>query len=245
MDIRNLISTTALIVLAGCSGNGINKYGGLDTDTQDGNGPVETAITIAAGDMIDDLEDGDSQILDAGGRIGYWFTYNDGSAGAEQSPSANTDFLPGSGGADGSSFAAHTSGSGFVEWGAGMSFDFNNPGSNKDVVDASGFTGIAFKAKGNATIYVAVATRAVTSEQYGGTCVPGTGDGTLCDDAHGMYFELSSDTWQQYALDFSQIQQGAWGQPFPFEADQVMSMQFEAAEGVDFDIWVDEIGFYP
>jgi len=246
MRMNNLINVAILTILAGCGGNGIGKYNG-DTGayaSYDVNGPVSTPIEIGSGNMIDDLEDGDGAIIEGEGRMGFWFVYNDGSAGAEQSPPENGDFTPGLGGPDGSAYAAHTSGSGFTEWGAGMSFDLNNPGDDKDIVDASSFTGVAFHAKGNVTIYVSVATRAVTSEQYGGTCVPGTGEGTMCEDAHGLYFELDPDAYQQYALDFSTIEQGGWGQPFPFAAGEAMSVQFEAAEGVDFDIWVDEIGFY-
>lgn len=209
----------------------------------DGNGPLDDPVDVAEENIIDDLEDGDGSINEVGGRIGAWYTYNDGSSGGTQTPAENSDFMGTSGGADGSDFAANTTGSGFTEWGAGMGFDFNNPGDAKGTYDASGFAGIAFMAKGNATVFVAVATDAVTDEAYGGSCVPGEEEGQECDDAHGAYFNLT-DEWQPYALVFDDVAQEGWGQAAAFDAATIVSFQIGVAEGVDFDLWFDDIGLY-
>src|SRR5690606_22911079 len=62
-------------------------------------------------ELIDDLEDGDAQILAQGDRVGAWFTYNDGSG--SQSPATGApNFSPGAPGRE-SSYAARTNGGGF------------------------------------------------------------------------------------------------------------------------------------
>src|SRR5690606_1927607 len=107
------------------------------------------AVTILPENLIDDLDDGDASIAEVGGRIGAWYTYNDETTGGEQAPPSDSDFAPSAGGPTDSGFMARTTGSGFTEWGAGMGFDLNNPGDAKGTWDASAFTGVAFKARGD------------------------------------------------------------------------------------------------
>jgi len=227
----SLLFTIGLAGLSGCPSDGT------------GNGPLDEPVDVADENMIDDLEDGDGSILEMGGRIGAWYTYNDGSSGGTQTPEENSNFMGTAGGVDGSEFAANTTGSGFSEWGAGMGFDFNNPGDTKGTYDASGFTGIGFAAKGNATVFVAVAIEAVTDEAYGGTCVPGEEEGEECDDAHGAFFNLTEE-WQPYALVFDEAAQEGWGQAADFDPATIVSFQIGVADGVDFDLWFDDLGLY-
>jgi hypothetical protein len=151
--------------------------------------------------VIDDLDDGDDNIPMVNGRRGFWYVYNDESASGTQTPPSN-NFAPTAMGADGSAFAARTTGSGFTVWGAGMGFDLNAPpqdGAPKGSFDASGFTGIAFKAKGSVAIRVLVQTAGVLPTAMGGTCTPGTAAGTECEDAHGKDVSLTT-TWKEYQV---------------------------------------------
>ena len=64
--------------------------------------------------MIDNFEDGDGALIPNSGRQGYWYTFNDATQGAIQTP-PNDAVLPVSGGAAGTNLAMHTTGSGFAE----------------------------------------------------------------------------------------------------------------------------------
>ena len=223
--------------------------GSDDADAADGSGgeEPEDQVNIEPANMVDDLEDGDDVITDQGGRVGAWFTYNDESAGGMQSPTG--EFTPAQGGAGGSAFSASMSGSGFAEWGAGMGFDLNNPGDDsggagvKNPWDASGFTGVAFRARGNVPVRVALVTQAIVSEEFGGNCTPSDEEGMMCDDAHGMTFPLN-DTWTQYVVPFASASQGGWGLAADFDAATMTSIQFDVGANLDFEIWIDDIGFY-
>lgn len=217
-------------------------------DSSGGGGGGEDDVPIDSANMIDNLEDGDDVIIDSGGRVGAWYTYNDESAGGMQTP-AGDEFDPSQGGAGGSSFAATMTGSGFTEWGAGMGFDLNNPGDDsggagvKGTWDASGFTGIAFRARGNVPMRLSVVTSAVVPVEFGGDCTPSEEEGQMCDDAHGRVFTLS-DEWTQYLVPFDQATQGGWGLPADFDPAQLTGLQFAVEAGLDFEVSVDDIGFY-
>lgn len=211
-------------------------------------GGNEDDVQIDAANMIDNLEDGDDVIIDAAGRVGAWYTYNDESAGGVQTPSGD-EFTPESGGAGGSAYAATMTGSGFTEWGAGMGFDLNNPGDDsggagtKGLWDGSAFTGIAFRARGTVPVRLALVTAAVVPVEFGGDCTPSEAEGEECDDAHGRTFTLS-DEWTQYLVPFDQATQGGWGLPAEFDPKTLTGLQFSVETGGDFEVSIDDIGFY-
>ena len=219
-----------------------------DPDDDGGTGPVDDPIVIAEGNMVDDLEDGDDAIIITDERSGDWYTFNDATSG-EQNPDPEGDFTPESGGPDGSSYAVHTTGSGWTEWGAGVGLDLNgadpgDPGASKGVFDASGFDGVAFWAKGNATIWVMMATFDLLAESEGGGCVAGTGDGEECDNYYGKSLTLTSE-WGQYLVKFDEIAQaGGWGQQLDYNGAELVSILFQTGPNETFDYWIDEVGFY-
>ena len=109
---------------------------------------------MPASDMLDDFEDGDGAIIMSGGRQGFWYTFNDGTAGGSQTP-PSTAVVPDSGGACESANALHTTGSGFATWGAGIGVDLNNLGGAMGVKmpwDASAYTGIVIAARGSGMV---------------------------------------------------------------------------------------------
>ena len=229
---RFLITVVAGTGLAGCAG------GDRDDDGTTPTGPS---------DLIDDLEDGDDAIYATNGRIGGWYTFNDESTTGTQVP-PGSGFTTTTGGADGSAFAAGTSGNGFTVWGAGMGFDLNNPAAvgmpgPRAQYDASRFASIAFKAKGNVPIRVSLEVAGVTPTDRGGTCAPSMAMGEECDDLHGTLVDLTPE-WKDYVIEFGQLRQGGWGKAVPFAATDVTAVLFQTDKDVSFDIAVDDVRFY-
>jgi hypothetical protein len=206
-----------------------------DGDPGDGDGDL---IDINPDNMIDNFEDGDGALIPNGGRQGYWYTFNDETEGSTQTPAVDM-VLPESGGAGGTSMAMHTTGNGFAVWGAGVGIDLNSTGGDMSIkmpYDSSAFTGIVLMAKGNGQVRAAVQISATIPPEEGGTC-------TLDCDPHGKVL-LLSDEWQQFTLPFDQLNQEGWGTEASWDATAVVGVQFKVGKDVDFDFWVDEIGFY-
>jgi hypothetical protein len=195
-------------------------------------------VTITAANLIDDMAAGTPAILMQGGRVGSWYTYNDGTG--SQIPSTTTPCVPAGlgGGYCGSSNAQHTQGSGFTTWGAGLGFDFDNTGSGtRHAYDVSGLTGIAFQATGPTTLRFMVTEMATTPTAQGGSCT------TNCSDAHGVAISLGSG-WAQHVIPFSSLTQVGWWTPASFAPSTALSVQFQVAQGQSFDFSITDIGFY-
>ncbi|HEY0464268.1 MAG TPA: hypothetical protein VGC79_08670 [Polyangiaceae bacterium] len=212
-------------------------------------GGCKAAVGIAAEKLIDDLEDGDGTISGAGSRVGYWYTYNDGTG--TQTPAPKAPFL---GVAPGNTtgtpkLAAVTSGTVFTTYGAGMGFDFNNNGKSCPY-DASAYMGIKFWAKANAgnmammklTAMVKIpATTPTTAD--GGTCA------AMCEDHYALTpAPTLTTTWTQYTITFANkatFAQGGFGTAVPtFDKSKILAMQFQVAKSVKFDFSVDDITFF-
>jgi hypothetical protein len=195
-----------------------------------------------AGSMIDDMEDGDQRILNVAARTGYWRAWNDGTG--TQSPSMTQTFLPqvleAPRGA--STRAMHTSGSGFLVWGAVAQLDFNNPASginggigSPGSYGVSGYSGISFYARGT-SLRVEVRTLATMVVAEGGSCT------STCNDHHGANVTLSS-SWTPVSVAFSALTQRGFGTPVAFSPDQVVGLQF-LPSATTFDYWIDDLAFY-
>jgi hypothetical protein len=184
-------------------------------------------------------------------RLGYWYTYNDGTPGATQSPTGV--FMPSSPGED-DNYAAHTWGSGFQGmvagkgWtGAGMGLDFNNGCT----YDASAYRGISFWAKSSTSGPVRFSLRQASTtfagDSAGGTCcsVGDRTNGTGCGAHFGANITLSAN-WTQYAYTWAELSQPGWGllaRQAPTELIGVTWQVSDAAATASFDIWVDALSF--
>lgn len=200
--------------------------------------------------LIDDLEDGNSQIAQQGRRVGNWFTYNDG-ASCTETPSPLTQFNPITGGANGSAVAANINGLGCTTWGAGMGFDFNRANGVSTAqscpYDVGPYVGIAFFAKSATSTSFNVLVPLMTTESatIGGKCTPTTG---LCDDHYRKNISSVSPVWTQYKVLFSELKQYGFGVPTSFDPTQTVGIRFEILAGstatVPYDLSVDQLTFF-
>jgi hypothetical protein len=206
-------------------------------------------------ELIDNMEDGDGSILNAGGRKGAWFTYNDASAGGKQIPAAMAPFtmtmISSASPSAGSKYGANTAGSGFTVWGAGVGLDLNNDGKTKSAYAASAYKGITFYAMvgptadlGGKSVRFNVLDKNTAPE--GGVCDNGAMPAAdkQCNDAFGADLTLTT-SWQQFSFTWAQLTQQTWGLQVPsgIAADGLYSIQFKAGPMTSFDIWIDDIGF--
>ncbi|WP_433927211.1 hypothetical protein AB3662_29435 [Sorangium cellulosum] len=216
---------------AGGAGGGAGGAGASDAGAEP---PPCTAL-------LDDLEDGDSAILTCEGRVGSWYTYNDGTRSGTQTPLPGRPFVPVSPG-HASEHAAHVAGSGFTTRGAGMGFDLNlAPGGAKLSYDASAYAGLTFWAKAAAPTHIYVNLPDRNTDREGGVC-----EGSGCGDHFGEGLDLTTE-WAQYTVMFSILSTDGWGVPAPpaFDAAHAYSVEFHTAKSTVFDMLVDDIAFVP
>ena len=192
--------------------------------------------------LIADGENNSNQIADIQGRGGYWYTFVD-DAGSSVVPEAGKNggtFTMTPGGANGTKYAAHMSGT--VGGGnavyVGMGFNFVDP---KGQYDASKYKGITFWAKkgpGSADkVKLKVPDKSTDP------------DGKICKECFndfGMDITLT-DQWTQYTIPFTSMKQDkTWGSPHPDGVDPktLYGVQFQFNQaGQAFDMWLDEIEF--
>jgi hypothetical protein len=197
-------------------------------------------------ELIDDMEANTGSILASKGRVGAWYVYNDATPSGTQVP--GVPFVPAAitppRGTSG--FAARTTGKGFGTWGAGMGFNFNDPGdgaggSKKTLYDASAYKGLSFYAKAEAGTAVSIRMNISNkdTDPAGGVCSPPP----KCSDDFGKSITLTND-WKEYTITFSDLTQQGYGTPVPtFDASKVYAVHFQVAKGANFDFWIDDIAF--
>lgn len=194
--------------------------------------------------LIDDLEleagqvFPDEEIPMVDGRVGFWFTFNDGTLDGMQTPTPG-GFQPSGEGADGTAYSARTFGSGFGEWGAGLAVSLNNNFDGNCPYDGSTYDGLSFWARGTGTVRFMVVTRATAPEPMGGSCDPMA---MQCDDHHGVSITLSPE-WTLHQVAWSDLAQQGWGAPADFDAADLTELQWQSPEDQPFDFSIDELSF--
>jgi len=190
--------------------------------------------------LIDDVADGNTDIVPQDGRRGGWYTYSD-----------NTGTI---------SLAAPTSGkmcasgSGFSVWGAELGVNLNAVPTKTCTYDASIYKGISFNVDftvSNGIMHFVVQTADIASVAAGGTCVSTTGAlSDRCDDAYGIDLPLSA----KMVIPFSYMTQQGWGRVFPtFNPKLILALQWQFkncvgafcyTSGTSFDVCVSNVSFY-
>ncbi len=202
----------------------------------------------AAVDMIDDMEDADGSIFLRHDRAGVWFSYNDDTnkgADGQQWPKAGAErfFMdpvsPARAGT--SAHAAHTYGSGYTNWGAGIGFDL----LVQQAYDASKYSGLTFwlrRAPGAAS-FVRLNVTDRNSSPLGNVCDSESGH---CYSDFG-YDLTATEDWQEIKLQWSELTQPFWTAASDVHPAIVTSalfgIRFQADKSQDFDFSVDDIAF--
>ena len=233
--------TSALIASLGlCLGAGACKPKVNVTGAEVKSSPEGRACPKDVG-LISDGENNSNQIADIQGRGGYWYTFVD-DAGSTVVPEAGKNggtFQMSPGGAGGSQFAAHMSGTvgGGDKVYVGMGLNFVDP---KGTYDASKYKGITFKIKKGpgGTPNVRLKVPDTQTDPEGKKC-------TECFNDFGLDIVLTDD-WQEYTIPFTSLKQlKGWGSRFDgIEPKALYGLQWQVnTPGATFDVWVDDIAF--
>jgi hypothetical protein len=120
--------------------------------------------------VIDDMEDGQQNILSDSGRVGIWYIYSDETDGSTQEPAIGFPMWPNGAGQPprpcgtfaapltplpyfneetSCKYVARTYGTGQVGFGAGVGVDLKGEGGVKNPISAVGYRGIGFFARGS------------------------------------------------------------------------------------------------
>ena len=149
-----------------------------------------------------------------------------------------------------STYALCMSGKNFTTWGAGMGTDFaptsgGMGAGEKQTYDASAYKGVAFWAKSNgAATAVRVSFKDKNTAPEGGVCDKAATMGAeACNDDWGKGITIGAE-WAPHTIMFSDIRQAGWGKAFTeFQIKNVYSIQYQVAQGVDFDLCIDDVAF--
>ncbi len=202
----------------------------------EGGGPGHEPVQTSPEDLIDDFEDLDDEILENDGRKGAWLVTNDGTG--TQDPGENESQLPvllmPARGA--SRRGLHTTGNGFTDWGASVLANLNQVGNQAALYDASRYAGVRFWAcSGDGLEHEA--RLALSSRETSTYCF-------TCGDHFGSDFSYSGQ-WREVFLPFADMEQDGWGQVRPaLKPAELIAVQFLFIDGLEFDLVVDDIGFY-
>lgn len=262
---RGEIIVFALALLGAGSGGGcgggasgspastMSLGGGLGGGGGSGGAALDACASPAPGalDMIDDMEDGDDGTLVKPGRMGYWFTYDDGSAGLlNPAPMTQVAMEPIPGGRCGTSHKAmRITGSGFMTWGCGMGFLLNlGAGDNPALYDASATKGITFWARvGDLSVKQL---KLLIGDQWtspvGGHCDASVSSGpTACYDAFYAPLDLTA-TWQRFSFTWGELRQRMFGlQRDALDTTTLTTINFEVGASASvFDVWIDDVAFF-
>jgi hypothetical protein len=224
--------------------------GPSDESSSGTTGPVgpswecEAAPVGGATPLIDDfelpegVEEQDNALPENEGRTGFWFVYNDGTAGGMQTPPADavfpTDETPAAG-----LYSLEMTGSGFTEFGAGVGATLNATGGTTGGAcpfNASAYEGITFWAKGEGTVRVNFPIPATVPPSDGGTCAE------MCYDNYGTDIDLTAD-WTEYTVLFSDLSQQGFGAAVDFNAAELLQLQWQDPTGDVVEIWLDNVAF--
>jgi len=182
--------------------------------------------------LIDDFEDGDLSSHVADGRRGQWYVFTDNSDGCIElrlDPAASN--------------VLHARGEGFSAWGAafGLSLKWDAARAKNCLYDASPYAGVRFRARGNASLRLALGTKASTFTSLGGSCPDNEG----CYDQFGRALSLASE-WQTFQVDFCSLAQEGWGTTLrAFAPNELVQLNFLIRSTSPFDVWIDDVEFVP
>jgi hypothetical protein len=249
----------------GVAGSAGNVSGSPGSSGSAAGGPVGTAGTGGSGGppagctpvdtmtLLSDFETGKAEVLPNAGRDGSWFLYSDGTGTQTPVKVPNTPLVAEAGGACGSAYAFHTTGTGFTVWGAGIGTDFApKTAMARTAYDLSAYSGIALRAKSAATMPLRVSISDVNTSPEGMKCVDTTDATNMarCGDYFGAEVTLGAE-YQDFVIKFADMKQRGWGLPVPTGLDKTkaytlrMQVKGSAQAPATFDLWFDDVRLVP
>ena len=212
---------------------------------------AKVVVAPGADARIDDLEDGNANLLPLELRQGTWYVATDGTGTLNEPPVSHTPATPDvpeyfggpwhptrlSRARGQSRYALHTQGGKFTAWGVVASAQFVlEPGA---CYDASAYAGLEFWAKGRSRLAVSARMSDVTPVSIGGLCE------SACFKRHQRQLELSPE-WQHYALAWSEFVQYVTPSTLAFDPKRLWGIDFVVEAGsTPFELWLDDVNFLP
>jgi hypothetical protein len=203
--------------------------------------------------LISDFETGKADVNAAAGRDGSWFLYSDGTGMQTPVKVLNTPLPAEAGGACGSAYAFHTTGTGFTVWGAGIGTDLApKVGMARGSYDLSAYSGVALQAKAAATTPLRISISDANTAPEGMVCKDTTdaADHTRCGDYFGTEVTLTTE-FQDFTIKFSDLKQRGYGLPIMTGFDKTraytlrMQVKGSAQAPATFDLWIDNVRLVP
>jgi hypothetical protein len=174
------------------------------------------------------LSDGKSTTIQNVDPPGSWFVFNDKSAKGTMTPASTGEFAT-SGLANG---GIHTDGKGFTDWGGGIGVNFVGADTITPM-DASGYSGISFKASGSTAMHVGLATKATMPEFS--IC-------TKCYDHFAVDITDLSGTPKSYSFKWGQLHAAGWGAPkAQLDPHTLIGLNFTSKGGVPWNFTITEL----
>ena len=197
--------------------------------------PVLACSFTASGAQpsVDDFNDGNLFLPSREQRVGSWYTFTDQTPGCFKLAVETSDSSP----------ALHLTGGGFSNWGAGFgtSLAWSTAQNAMCTYDASAYSGVRFRARGNATLRLNFATRQSAFQSAGGDCPDSEG----CFDQPGRSIALSAD-FKEFEIPFCSLAQAGFGSPSgPLDRSQLTGLTFLIQTTSKFDLWIDDLEFIP
>ena len=205
---------------------GVSPTGGTPT----GAGGATAVTPLPMDVLLDDFSDGDA-VISSAGFAGRWRTYSDETSTV--TPPVNTDITPSEG-------ALHVTGSGFSQWGVGLTVDLNNPSGQRLSADLSDYRGLKIKARGTGSVEIEVVMPATTGvDEAGGTCTAAEG----CFGHYAANLVLSAE-YSEQVIQFTQLRQPEWALGAPLDLTKVLAINFLSRVGTgpaSIDLWIDSV----
>lgn len=216
----------------GTSGaSGLSPSMSVTGGTQTGAGGATGVAPLPMDVLLDDFTDGDA-VLSSAGFAGRWRTYSDETSTV--TPPVDADITPSEG-------AVHVTGSGFSEWGVGLTVDLNNPSGQRSPADLSAYRGLKIKARGTGSVEIELVIPATTGvDEAGGTCTAAEG----CFGHYSANLVLAAE-YSEQVIQFSQLRQPEWALGAPLDLTKVLAINFLSRAGngsaASIDLWVDSV----
>jgi hypothetical protein len=144
--------------------------------------------------------------------------------------------------------AAHFQGAGLTVWGADMAATLSGPTTP---IDGSKFSGISFKLKTGVTnkaTSVIIKLQNADSLPACGMCDPKDTAAKACYAGYVTTANITGTGWQSVQVAWPTVKAATWGgfhSGVVVDPKQLFIIAIALDKGQDFDLWIDDVAFYP